>query len=225
MLFKTYLTTNDKFFIPNLIHYLRSYIKGCHICQLACNEKNPTRQLQTRINPNYIPLSKLSMDWKVMPKSYRGHRFIMCIIDKVTKYLIIIPIHHAKSEEVGDALIENVVTKYCIPKYIIMGQDSAFMSSPVNYLFHKFDIKIKPVVPNNNQPLHAEHGIKSLLSILTKHLTNLGQIWPKYLQLATFAYITFNISHLGNYCPYELVLGRKPRSLLNLESTPVITSL
>ena len=25
---KTYLTMNDKFFIPNLIHYLCSYIKG-----------------------------------------------------------------------------------------------------------------------------------------------------------------------------------------------------
>ena len=28
---KTYLTISDKLFIPNLIHYLRSYIKGCHI--------------------------------------------------------------------------------------------------------------------------------------------------------------------------------------------------
>ena len=48
---KTYLTMSDKFFIPNLIHYLRSYIKGCHLCQLACNEKPSPRQLQTRINP------------------------------------------------------------------------------------------------------------------------------------------------------------------------------
>ena len=47
---KTYLTISDKFFIPNLIHYLRSYIKGCHICQLACNKKPPVRQFQTRIN-------------------------------------------------------------------------------------------------------------------------------------------------------------------------------
>ena len=38
---KTYLTTCDKFVIPNFIHYLRSYIKGCHLCQLACNEKLP----------------------------------------------------------------------------------------------------------------------------------------------------------------------------------------
>ena len=59
---KTYLTISDKFFIPNLIHYLRSYIKGCHLCQLSCNEKPPSRHLQTRINPNYVPMSRLSMD-------------------------------------------------------------------------------------------------------------------------------------------------------------------
>ena len=61
---KTYLSISDKFFIPNLIHYLKSYIKGCHICQLTCNEKPPTRQLQTRINLNYRPLSILSLDFK-----------------------------------------------------------------------------------------------------------------------------------------------------------------
>ena len=148
---KTYLTINDKFFILNLIHYLRSYIKGCHICQLACNEKKPTGQLQTRINPNYIPLSRLSMELKVMPKSYRGHKFILCIIDEVTNYLLSIPIHQAKSEEIGNAIIEHVITKYCIPEYIIMDQDSAFMSSLMNYLFDKFDIKIKTVAPYNHQ--------------------------------------------------------------------------
>ena len=30
---KTYLTINDKFFIPNLMHYLRSFFSTCHICQ------------------------------------------------------------------------------------------------------------------------------------------------------------------------------------------------
>ena len=75
---KTYLTISDKFFVPNLIHYLRSYIKGCHICQLSRNEKPPTGHFQTRINPNYIPMSRLSMDLKVMPKSQKGHRYSLC---------------------------------------------------------------------------------------------------------------------------------------------------
>ena len=73
-----------------------SYIKGCHICQLACNEKPPTIQLQTRINLNYTPLSRLSMDLKVMPRSYKVHKYILCIIDEVTNYLITVPIHQAK---------------------------------------------------------------------------------------------------------------------------------
>ena len=143
---KTYLTVNDKFFIPNPIHYLQSYIKGCHICQLACNEKQPTRQLQTRINPNYIPLSRLSMDIKVMPRPQKGHKCISCTIVEVTNYLITIPIYKARSEEVGDAIIENVITKYSTPKYIIMDQDGAFISSLMNYLLRKFDIKIKKTV-------------------------------------------------------------------------------
>ena len=104
------------FFIPNLIHYLRSYIKGCHLCQLTCNEKPPPRQLQARINPNYVPMSWLSMDLKVMPRSHKGHKYILCIIDEVTNYLITCPISEARSEEIEEALIENVITKYCIPE-------------------------------------------------------------------------------------------------------------
>ena len=63
---QTYLTISDSFYIPNLMHYLRSYIKGCHICQLNRKDKLPERQLQPRINLNYRPLSRLSMDLKVM---------------------------------------------------------------------------------------------------------------------------------------------------------------
>ena len=157
-----------------------------------------------------------------MPRLHKGHRYILCIIDEVTNYLVTVPIFQARSEEIGEALIENVITKYCIPEYIIMDQDSAFMSSLMTYLFHKFDIKIKTVAPYNHQSLQAEHGIKILFHTLTKHLTSLRQMWTKYLSLATFAYNTFNTPNLGNYSPYELTFGRKPKLLLNIESNPDI---
>ena len=60
--------------------------------------------------------------------------------------------------------------KYCVPDYIIMDQDSTFMSSLINYLFKKLDIKIKTVAPYNHQSLQAEHVIKSLSTILNTHL-------------------------------------------------------
>ena len=54
---KTYLMMKDKFFILNLMHYLRSFIKGCHICQLSRSDKPPTRQLQPQIYLNYRSMS------------------------------------------------------------------------------------------------------------------------------------------------------------------------
>ena len=202
---------------------MHSYIKVCHIYQLSHKEKPPARQLQTRINLNYRPLSRLSMDLKVMPRSHKGHKYILCIINEVSNYLIMVPLYQSNVEEIGDALIENIITKYCIPDCIIMDQESTFMSLFINYLFSKLDIKIKTVAPYNHQSLQAEHGIKSLSSMLKKkHLTNLGQMWTKYLSLATFAYNTFNTPNLANFSPYELVFRRKLKVLLNLETKPDI---
>ena len=144
------------------------------------------------------------MDLKVIPTSHKGHKYILCIINEVTNYLITVPIFQARSEEIGEALIENVITNYCIPEYIITDQDSAFMSSLMTYLLNKFGIRIKTVAPYNHQSLQAEHGIKLLSYILTKHLTNLGQVLAEYLSLATFSYNMFNNPNLGNYSPYKL---------------------
>ena len=130
------------------------------------------------------------------------------------------PLFQARSEEVGEALIEHIITKCRTPEYMIMDQDSTFMSSLMNYLFKVLGIKIKTVGPYNHKSLQAENGIKTLSTILTKHLTGQGQMWHKFLSLAMFAYNTFHSPNLGNYSPFELTLGTEPRTLVNLETDP-----
>ena len=76
------------------------------------------------------------------------------------------------------------------------------------------------IAPYNHQSLQAEHGIKSLSRILTKHLSGQGQMWHKYLPLATFTHNTFNSPNLANHSPYELIFGRKPKLLLDVETDP-----
>ena len=115
--------------------------------------------------------SWLSMDLKVMPKSQKGHKYVLFVIDEVTNFLIMVPIFKARSEEVGEALLEHVITRHCILIYIIMDQESRFMSSLMTYIFHRLNIKIKTIALYNHQSLQAEHGIKPLTCILTKHLT------------------------------------------------------
>ena len=76
---------------------------------------NHQRRLQTRINLNYIPLSRLSMDLKVMSRSYKGHKSILCIICEVTNYLITVPIYQSRSEEIGDALMKKLSKNIVCP--------------------------------------------------------------------------------------------------------------
>ena len=85
-----------------------------------------------------------------MPRSCKSHKYILSNIDEVTNYLITSPMDQSRSEEIGNALIENVISKYCVPDYIIMDQDSTFLSSLMNYLFMKLAIKIKTVAPYNH---------------------------------------------------------------------------
>ena len=86
----------------------------------------------------------------------------------------------------------------------------------MNYLFRKLNIKIMTVAPYNHQSLQAEHGIKSLSRILTRHLSGQGQMWHKYLPLVTFVHNTFNSPNLANHSPYELVFGKKTKIITGL---------
>ena len=61
----------------------------------------------------------------------------------MTNYQITVPIHQSRYKAIGYALIDNVISKYCIPGNIIMYQGSAFVSSLMNYLIKKSDIKIR----------------------------------------------------------------------------------
>ena len=102
------------------------------------------------------------------------------MIDEMTNYLITTPLYQARSEEVGEALIEDVISKFGTPDYMMMDQDSAFMSSLMSYLFKKLGITIKTVGPYNHKSLQAEHGtivlVKHIIQTFDRSGTNVAQI-------------------------------------------------
>ena len=51
-----------------------------------------------------------------MLRSYKGDRYILCIINEVTNYIITAPVKQAKSEEVGEALINMCFFQVLCPR-------------------------------------------------------------------------------------------------------------
>ena len=66
----------------------------------------------------------LDMDLKVMPRSYKGYKFILVVINEIINFMVTISIYQSRSEEKGDALKEHVFSKYSILELMIMHQDS-----------------------------------------------------------------------------------------------------
>ena len=56
--------------------------------------------------------------------------------------------------------------------------------------------------------------------MLLKYLMGLGQYWPKYIPFAMYSYDNIYSTNLNGFSPYELVFGRKPKVLIDLETDP-----
>ena len=86
-----------------------------------------------------------------MPRLQKGHWYILCVIDKMTNYLITAPLYQARSEEVGEALIENVISKFGTPDSMMMDEDSAFLSSLMMLLVQEPGYQYQ-----NSRPLQSQ---------------------------------------------------------------------
>ena len=61
-------------------------------------------------------MTRLSIDLKAMPRSYKGNNFISVVINEVTNFIVTTPIHQSRSEEIGDVLLEHEFRKYGVPE-------------------------------------------------------------------------------------------------------------
>ena len=85
-----------------------------------------------------------------------------------------------------------------------------------------YGIHVTTASTANHQSLMAEHGIKSLASILMKHLTGLGDNWPLYCKPAMLLYNSYTTPDLDNLSPFEVAVGRKAVPAPRFEYKPRI---
>ena len=98
-----------------------------------------------------------------MPRSYKGHKYILCSIDKAMNYLITVLIHQSRSEKnrqcpnrkcnfkILCTWLHDYGPRYCI--YVFTHELFA----------QEFDIKIKTVATHNHQLLQAEQELSHCL--------------------------------------------------------------
>ena len=217
---KTFRTIQQRFYCPNIHHYIRLYVTGCHVCQLFKYSKRFDRPYHNRTDLSTEPLSRIYLDFKHMPFSSNIYKFILVILCESSNYLIAEPTKTTQASEVCKVLMKHFIRYFGTPKQIITDQDPAFLSSLCQWFFKAFGMKLITCSPTNHKSLLAEHGIKGLFNILMKHLTGLGKDWDNYVDPAMLTYNTYCTPNLDNLCPFQLALGKNPRIIPEIEIEP-----
>ena len=220
---KTLVTLQQRFFCPRMADYVRSYIIGCHVCQLFKHGKGFLRPFhQRKYDLSENTMTNISMDIKHMPNSENGFNYILVMLCEISNFMVTTPLYTATSPEICKALQDNLICVFGTPMKLICDQDPAFMSHLTQTMLQSYGTKLITVSPTNHKSLLAEHGIKSLSNIIMKHLTGLGLDWDIYCKPAMLVYNSYASPNLADISPFELVFGRKANICPEFEFKPPV---
>lgn len=124
---KTYGRILSRFFWPGNKRAVQDYCRHCAECQKTgpmvayCNPLISLPIIET-------PFSRIAMDTVgPLPKSSRGHRYLLVILDYATRYPEAIPLRTATGKAIARELLQ-LFSRVGIAEEILTDQGSCFMS-------------------------------------------------------------------------------------------------
>ena len=149
---KCYQTISQRFYCPNLAENLRTYITGCHICQMFKKGNNFQRPYQKRMNINTSAMTRISMDIKQMPVN-RGYSHILVLLCEVSNYMVALPLQSTRTQSILEAFQRGYLAYFRPPTHIICDHGPAFTSSLMEAFVTQLNIKVILVSPTNHKSL------------------------------------------------------------------------
>ncbi len=187
---------------------------SCHICSARRNI--PFNQKQSNwahtVMTDFKIFESMSMDLKVMPSSDRGYNYLLVMRCNNSRYIITTALKTRQAKEIVEAIFQNLICAhgtninktYC-------DLDTCFKNEIMDLMTKTLGIKVQFCIVESHQSNPAERSIQSI------YIATYGNKWSFFNNCVEFCLNTLLIGHLNNISSYEMVFGRKPPVLSNLQ--------
>ena len=108
-------------------------------------------------------------------------KYLLTLLCEVSNFVVLSPLKTMTTPEVCKAIKHDFIARYSPLECIICDQDTAFTSHLMAYFTKQYGIKLYTVSVHNHQSLLAEHGIKSLSSIIKYLMFQAQGPWINYV--------------------------------------------
>ena len=215
---RTYDLVSRHFWWPGMRESIQDFVTSCTSCQ---RNKSSTQRPFGLLSPLSVPDSRwhtVTMDFIMdLPRSASGYDAIMVLVDKLTKYVHLIPVvKTCSAEDVARYFIQHVYQYHGLPKVLISDRDPRFTSN-----FWKAFCKRLGMDPRYSTAFHpqtdgqTERTNRVLEEVLRHFIDGDHKNWEDLLPLAAFAMNNAKSSTTGE-TPFYLNHGSHPHTPLTL---------
>jgi hypothetical protein len=132
----------------NLLSRCQDYVKNCAACTRVNKGKSG---FAARIAPKHtVSMQDVHMDLMEMPKSLKGHEYILTMVDKFSGFVWLKPLMSKNMEEVTRNVME-IFLLFGFPKTIKTDKGSEFVNSVISHVCNICKIQHNVIIPDNHE--------------------------------------------------------------------------
>ena len=219
---RTYMLLKRLYYWKGLKPSVVRHIQRCYHCQRR--NKQVVKYATLHFDVATFPMQFISMDLigEFHPPTSKGKRYALTIICMLTGYVFCIPLKTKTAEEVLQAYIDNVYSKFGGSLKILSDNGTEFKNKIFEQVAKELGVVYKiytpPYHPASNGRIEGFHAF--LKACISKHIS-LQLEWDDLVPLACAAYNFIPNEH-SKESPFFLMFGRDPVLPLNTLLEPKI---
>ncbi|XP_042891620.1 uncharacterized protein K02A2.6-like [Penaeus japonicus] len=160
-------------FWPGMSKEVPKYVKSCTVC-IRCKPMRDVPAPLQRFPDVREKFERVHLDLVgLLPISNEGSKYVLTVIDVLTRFLIAVPIKSKEAKEVAQAFITHVVSIHGVPKHVITDGGREFVNEVLKDICRLLQIDRHTTTP---------------LQILRSMTIDNPKEWDTMLPLAVFAY-------------------------------------
>ena len=204
---KTYNRINNRFYFPNMRKIIKKYVESCKDC---LTKKRPSGKPYGFMQTTQIcrPTEKWFIDFLgPFPVSHSGDRYVLVCVDSFTRYLETKATKNSTAETIAEFLINQIITRHGLMKYLISDRAQAFLSRTINILSKRMGFAHITTTSFRPQSNKSERVNASITSMLSNYCSTDQKDWNLMLNSITLA-INTQYHRSIRTTPYYLMYAR-----------------